>query len=179
MTTEQDLGALIGRYPSDNSRRRWIFAVGTPLGAVAGLCGILMIAAFAGGETTAPVILPGLVAGLGIGAMITSLIQGWHALTRADEAFLLYEGGLVHTYGGKSRAIRWEEIKKVHDEGRGNPLYGAVGRGTCYRVRLYPGPGSRRALLITSITEGAESLGEIVRQAAMDGTRPKPSSADV
>lgn len=177
MAAEQELGAVVGRFESDNRRRRRIFAVAVPVGAVvACLAGLSLVVVAGRGGSTAPVLLPGLVCGLALGALGTGIQQGWLSRTRRDEAFTLYEGGLVHSYAGKSWAISWDEITKVADEGRNNALYQALGAEVRCRIKLRSSVGGRRVLMITGITRDAQRLGEMVQRAVDLGTRPSPDA---
>lgn len=177
MAAEQELGAVVGRFECDNRRRRRIFAVAVPVGGVvACIAALLILVVGARGGSTAPVLLPGLVCGLALGAVATGIQHGWLSRARPDEAFTLYEGGLVHSYAGKSRAISWDEIVKVNDEGRNNAFYQALGAEVRYRIKLRNAVGGRRVVMITGITRDARRLGEIVRRAVHEGTRPSPDA---
>lgn len=178
MAAEHELGAVAGRFESDNSRRKRIFAVAVPVaGVIAGITGLLFIVLAGRGGSTMPVLLPALACGLSLGALGTGIWQGWLSRTRPDEAFTLHEGGFVYSYAGKSWAIGWDEITKVHAERRNNALYEALGADTRYRIKLRSAVGGRRAVVITGITEGAVLLGEAVRDAVHHGTRPQPDGS--
>lgn len=179
MAAEQELGALIARYETDNQRRRKIFVVAVPLGAVAACLGALMLVLIGGSAgASGAVLLPGLVCGLGLGSCGAGIWQGWLSVTRPDEVFALYEGGLVHAYAGKSWAISWGKITKVTNQSeRYNPLGRAFGADVRYRIKLGSAVGGRRVVMITGLTNEADRLGEIVRQAAHDGVRPRPGTA--
>ena len=57
MAAEQDLGAAIERFESDNGRRRRIVAVAVPVGTlVACVAGMLTAVVAGGGGPTAPVL---------------------------------------------------------------------------------------------------------------------------
>ena len=167
MTAGYDLGAVVRRFPTDVGRRKRIFLVSVPVSAVvAALAGLVLVVVARAGGPTAPVLLPGLVCGLAIGVLLTGLGQGWLAITRTAEVFTLYERGLVHSYTGSTRAIGWPDIVKVTVERRGNALYRALGQDVRYRVKLRPGIGGRRVLVITALTDDVEQLGETIRQRA-------------
>jgi hypothetical protein len=177
MAAEEELGAVVGRFESDNRRRRRIFAVAVPVGAVvACMTGLLLFLVAGRGGSTAPVLIPGLVCGLALGTVGTGIQQGWLSRARPDEAFTLHEGGLVHSYAGKSWAISWDEIIKVTDEGRNNALYQALGAEVRVRIKLRSPVGRRRVVMITGITQDAHRLGEIVQRAVHHGTRPSPDA---
>ncbi|GAA1950097.1 hypothetical protein [Amycolatopsis minnesotensis] len=177
MAAEQELGAVVGRFESDNRRRRRIFAVAVPVGGVvAALTGLWFVVLAGRGGSPSLVLLPCLACGLALGALAVGIQQAWLSRTRPDEAFTLHEGGFVHSYAGKSLAISWDEIVKIANEGRDNALYRVLGADVRYRVKLRSAVGGRRVVMITGITEDALRLGGTVQHAVHHGTRPKPEA---
>lgn len=177
MAAEQDLGAEIARYETDNRRRRRIFAVWVPLGAFVLCLGALMIVVIGGpDEVGGATVVPGLVCGLGVSAIGAGLWQGLLSVIRPGEVFTLYEGGLVHAYGGRSLAVGWSEMAKVTDRGSDNPLNRAWGWDVYYRIKLGSAVGGRRVVVVSGLTEDALWLGEAVRAAVQDGVRPRPGT---
>lgn len=150
MATERELGAFVARYPIDHARRRTIGEVALWVGVAVTVLGILW--AIGTVHDPNPVTLVVVLAGLVVlgGAVWADRAHG----QRSDEAYTVYQGGLVHAYGGRSWAIGWEEIA------------GVAGRGTVCLVRLVPKPGGRRAFLVTRLTRRADQLGAILRRAA-------------
>lgn len=171
MAAEHELGAVLGRYETDNERRRRIAFVAVPVGVAVGCLGVLMMLVLdvdAGGA----MIFPALVGGAGFGAFVVGLCQAWLSATRTDEVFTLYEGGLVHSYGGKSWPISWAEIADIKDNGKESALHRALGIDVQYRVVLRSPVGGRRSVTISGFTDDAVRLAETVRQAAVHGIRP-------
>ncbi|TDC96639.1 hypothetical protein E1292_38000 [Nonomuraea deserti] len=174
MAVVRDLGTPVKRHETDIRRRKRIFLVAVPLGVLAACLGILMVAALGGPAVTGgATVIPGVVLGMGLGAFGAGLWQGLLSVTRPDEAFTLYEGGLAHSYAGRCRAISWDEIAKVIDHSRDNLLNRALGGDVHYRVKLRCAVGGRRVLVITGLTEDAAWLGEMVEQAVWDRDHPR------
>lgn len=173
MAVEQDLGAVVKRYNTDNQRRRRICLVAVPLGLIAACVGFLM-AMLVGGPAAAggALFIPSLVMGVGLGSFLVGLWQGRLSFTRRDESFTVYEHGLVHAYSGKSWAISWDEIDKVTDNSRDNMLNRALGGDVNYSIKLRSPIGGRRYVVITGVTEDAVWLGETVEQAVHDRKHP-------
>ncbi|TKG72779.1 hypothetical protein [Prauserella endophytica] len=173
MATESELRAVLGRYPTDNRRRRRIAILATPLGAVAGCLGMLMMLLIAGNEPASAMVFPAFVTGFGLGALFAGLWQARLAATRTDEVFTLYQGGLGHAYAGTSWAVSWSDIAGVKDNGRDTAFQRALGLDVHYRVALRSPVGGRRSVTITGLTHDAVGLAEAVRQAASACSSPE------
>ena len=176
MTAGHELGAMVGRFASDNDRRRRIFAVAVPVGGTVAFASGLLLGIVGGAGPGAPVLLPGAVCGIALGSMLAGLQHGWRSRTRRDETFTLYEGGFTHSYAGSSQTIHWGEIAKVAVESRDNALWRALGAEVRYRVKLKPTVDGRRVVMITGITLDADRLGWAVYQAVHHGDRPRPDT---
>lgn len=177
MATERDLGALLGRYETDNLRRRRIALVAVPVGAVVVGLGVSMMLLIVDVDAGGARIFPALAIGLGLGVLVVGLRQAWLSSTRTDEAFTLYEGGFVHSYAGKSWAISWDEIADVKDNGKDTALQRALGGDVQYSVTLSSRVDGRRSVTITGFTDDAVPLAETVRQAALQGILPTQDPA--
>ncbi|PRX46998.1 hypothetical protein B0I33_10695 [Prauserella shujinwangii] len=175
MATEGGLGAELGRYETDNLRRRRIAFVAVPLGAVVACAGVVMVLVVGDTDAVGAMVFPALVGGLGLGAFVVGLWQAVLSVTRTDEAFILYEGGLVHSYAGRSCALSWSDIADVKDAGRDTAVHRALGGDIAYSVTLHSPVNGRRNVTITGFTDDAVRLAETVRQAALHGIRPKQS----
>jgi hypothetical protein len=175
MAAERDLGTFIERFETDNSRRRKICAVAVPLGAIAALVGGLSIIVFGNPDTPGATMVPAVMCGSGLGAVLVGIYQGRLSFTRRDESFALYEGGLVYTCAGRSWPIAWEEIAKVANNGRDMAVHRLLGLDVSYHLKLVSPIDGRRSVGFTSVTDHAEHLGETIRWAVHEGVRPKPA----
>ncbi|MFF5986695.1 hypothetical protein [Prauserella flavalba] len=166
MATEHELGAVLGRYPTDTRRRRRIALVATPLGAVTATAGLLMMLLVAGNDPAAAMIFPAFATGFGLSALCVGLWQARLAATRTGEVFTLYQGGLGQSYAGTSWAVGWGDIARVKDNGRDTAFQRALGLDVHYRIALRSPVDGRRSVTITGLTHDAVGLAEAVRQAA-------------
>lgn len=171
----EDLGEFRGLFAVNRARRLVTFLVAVPLGV-----GFLYFCVRVGAHELArphdgwvnPFV--GWSGGFGLVALVDGLWQGWAYFTRRDEGFRLYEGGVVYGYRAKSWAIRWRDMVKVVDKGRGNIFSRMLGMDTCVRITLDPVIG-RRTITITGMTGNAGYLAEtVIRQASRFDVRPPP-----
>lgn len=172
MATEHEFGVLLGRYETDNRRRRRIAFVAVPVGAVAACIGVLMLLLVVDVSSGGASIFPSLVCGFGLGAFFVGLWQARLSATRSDEAFTLYQGGLVHSYGGRSWAVSWAEMADVKNNSRDTALNRALGTDIQYSVKLHAPVDGRKSLTVTGLTHDAVRLAETVQQAALHGIPP-------
>lgn len=171
MANESELGAFVARYPTDLALRRRVGEAALWVGLALTVLGILW--AIGTVRDPSPVTLVVVLAGLVVlGAAVWA--DRAHGM-RTDEAYTLYQGGLVHAYGGRTWVIGWDDIARVvclMPSGRryinrpDGPVRSGFGWDAVYRVKLAPSAGGRRALLITHLTEKADQLGAILRRAA-------------
>ena len=177
MATERELGAVLGRYETDNRRRRKIAVIGVPAGAALTAIGMMVVLSGLGTPAIGVMVFPAFATGIGLGVFVVGVWQALLSVTRTDEAFTLHEGGFVHSYAGKSWAIAWDEIADVKDNGRDTMLQRALGGDVRYRVKLRSPVGRRRSVTITGFTTDAVELTKLVEQAVVHDVRPTRESA--
>ncbi|PXY31408.1 hypothetical protein [Prauserella muralis] len=171
MTEDGDLGALAGRYETDNGRRGRHALVLLLLGLVVTPVSVILVLPAYGNSLVGDDVLPSVLLGCGGGLLLMGAWQGVLFLTRAGEAFELYEHGLVQVYGGKRRVARWDDVTGITDNGKDTALARALGGNVNVQVKLAQG----RGVVITGLTEDAEHLALAVRRAVEDGARPTPA----
>jgi hypothetical protein len=166
-----ELGALVMRYEIDNRRRRRDSLVLLLLGPVGLLFGVVSAMATYPTSNSGDDFVPSVILGGGLGAVLVGCRLGWLSLTRAGEAFELYVDGLVHTYQGKRRVVRWEDVTNLTDHGKDTALRRELGGNVSLQLKLAHG----RPVLITGRVEGAAHLAMAVREAIENETRPEPN----
>lgn len=167
--TERTLGRFVRNHPVDNRRRGRVALVALLFGVALSGAGIpLLISEFgAGGQYR----VSGIVMGLGLVGLGLGTVGGLRALRR-DEVYQLREGGLVYKRPGRTRLVRWEDIRKVRDGGQDRLLSRWAGWDVHCVLRVRGG----RGLLITGFTEDAGRLAYLVERAVHNGQRPPPSA---
>ncbi|RMI43434.1 hypothetical protein [Streptomyces triticirhizae] len=159
----QGRGGAPEEYRTNNTARVVVGWVALGLGAAAVAVGIPVLL---GGtdqprEGFGPTLLPGVLLGVGLAALLLGGVRLWQALTRDEESFALRDDGLVHRVAGESRRVRWADVERVSEvRGRGPDW---LGYGTHLRIR----PRSGDELLVTGYTADARRLAEAIA----DGVR--------
>jgi hypothetical protein len=168
---EQQLGEVIRRYETNNGRRGRLAVIAVLTGISIGGLGVVMLIIVDDSPQIAAGAIPSVIIGIGLGLLLVGIWLGWLFLTRSGEAFTVHEGGLVHAYAERSRAITWGEIAEVVDQGKDTVPARVLGGDVSCRIKLNNGG---RALVITGHTRDAGHLVETVRQAALHDVRPTP-----
>lgn len=165
VVADEQLGAFIERYETDN-HRRGVRALAALVGGVlvTGLGMVMFVPLRAGGgePPAGAEFVPAVVLGCGLGSVLMGVLQGLRFFKRTDETFLLYEDGLVHTWSGRTQVIRWDDIAKVVDSGKDSMIARAMGGDVNCVISLKPGG----RVVITGFTEYADRLAGAVEAAA-------------
>ncbi|MFJ8532828.1 hypothetical protein [Streptomyces sp. NPDC093591] len=77
--------------------------------------------------------------------------------------------GLVNTYRGKRRVVRWEDVTNLTDHSKDTALGRVFGGNVSLQLKLTHG----RPVLITGLVEGAAHLAMAVREAIENKNRPE------
>jgi hypothetical protein len=177
MAPERELGAFVGRFETDNMRRGLVALAGLLLGVVITGLGIVFYAIvdeaagkMPSGGASDPLLLPCAVFGVGLGLLLAGGLFGWQFASRRGEVFMLYEGGLVREYAGRTRIIEWDEIAKADNNKnvKDNAFSRALGGDVSCLIKLKDGG----KVVITGFTANAANLAKTVEIAVRDGIRP-------
>ncbi|SFC16385.1 hypothetical protein [Streptomyces aidingensis] len=170
---EKALGALVGRYETDNRRRGTVALIALLVGLAATAVTVPVVietfdsAGAQGGTGSGR--LAGLLGGVALLGLWGGISRGSQYLRLHGEVFHLREGGLVHRRTGETRVIPWSQIRGVRDRGQSNFVSRPLGWDVHCTIRVRGG----RRLLITGFTPGAERLVAAVDAAARQGVPPR------
>jgi hypothetical protein len=167
-SAENALGRVVRRYEADDSRRGWTALVALIIGLGATAIGIpVTIATFEQGSDGA---FAGLVLGIALVFTWAGISQGLRWTNRHGEVYTVREGGLTYHCTGESRAIPWDDIEKVADNGQNNAISRPLGWDVHCRITVKNG----RRLLISGFTKDGAHLARTVELAVNQGVRPTP-----
>ncbi|GAA4543942.1 hypothetical protein GCM10023192_53860 [Amycolatopsis samaneae] len=163
-----DLGAVRGRYPTDNRRRGWaaviLLAAGLPFTAFAVAFWVFLdhVSGKLPSTGADPLWLPSVAVGLGLGMLLMGGWWGVHSFTHRGEFFELHDNGLRHSRGGRTRSVPWAQVRRVTTgSGRNTALTRWAG-GT-FTCTLHLADGKK--LTFTALTEDAVHLARQIRTA--------------
>jgi hypothetical protein len=140
MAGEAELGTVTGTYRTDNGRRGRI-AVEERSGKVR--------------TTGNPLMLPNVLVGLGVGALLMGIWIGVWFYTRRGEVFELHENGMRYSVADRSHAFTWADVDRVVVRpGKDHALGQWAGGDVDCTIRLVGG----KKIPITGLTEDAAQL---------------------
>ncbi len=163
-----ELGALVARYESDNGRRGRMALVLLLLGLVGTPLSVVLAMPAYNNSAAGDDVVPSVLIGCAVGAVIMGSWLGWLFLTRSGETFELRVDGLVHAYRGKRRVARWEHIVRLTDTSKDTALARMFGGDVSLQLKLEHG----KPIHITGIVDNAEHLAMAVREAVENDNRP-------
>ncbi|MFI0444335.1 hypothetical protein [Actinomadura sp. 6N118] len=169
---EQELGAFVRRFETDDSRRGAVGVTSLLVGLVAGAVSVpVLIAIFADGQRGQ------LVAGLLLGVALAGLWWGGSCLRRyfmtPGEVFRLRTGGLAYEHATQFRVVPWEHISRISNRGQDHWVGQMLGWDVYTVVKIKGGDGRKGGrLLITGFTSDAAALVDAIRQGLEHGEVP-------